>query len=227
MTLDYQRHFYKGNKKINDDNNNNNTGKKCGCWCLLACLFIYSSLYLLFGSGSINYYCFSRSKQIPLEADISQFFCFFCSGFFFLFEETPYKKKLTKYSKSFVTAATLFKRNSWINEALSVMWLKMSNIWELSFFVVAKDVKLLVAPGLIEIAALWTLLLFTAPFCRTSRGFSLLIASLSNLLLINSHLGFLFFSFFQTFLFRLAIETVDIAESILTFNLPSRGTPRS
>lgn len=198
---------------------------------MLACLFIYSSLYLLFGSGSINYYCFSRSKQIPLEADISQFFCFFCSGFFFLFEETPYKKKLTKYSKSFVTAATLFKRNSW-----SVMWLKMSrlsNIWELSFFVVAKDVKLLVAPGLIEIAALWTLLLFTAPFCRTSalrqrsRGFSLLIASLSNLLLINSHLGFLFFLFFQTFLFRLAIETVDIAESILTFNLPSRGTPRS
>lgn len=190
---------------------------------MLACLFIYSSLYLLFGSGSINYYCFSRSKQIPLEADISQFF--------FLFEETPYKKKLTKYSKSFVTAATLFKRNSW-----SVMWLKMSrlsNIWELSFFVVAKDVKLLVAPGLIEIAALWTLLLFTAPFCRTSalrqrsRGFSLLIASLSNLLLINSHLGFLFFFFSQTFLFRLAIETVDIAESILTFNLPSRGTPRS
>lgn len=30
----------------------------------------------------------------------------------------------------------------------------LSNIWELSFFVVAKDVKLLVAPGLIEIAAL-------------------------------------------------------------------------
>lgn len=165
-------------------------------------------------------------KQIFLS-----FFVFFLFRFFFLFEETPYKKKLTKYSKSFVTAATLFKRNSWINEALSVMWLKMSrlsNIWELSFFVVAKDVKLLVAPGLIEIAALWTLLLFTAPFCRTSalrqrsRGFSLLIASLSNLLLINSHLGFP-----QTFLFRLAIETVDIAESILTFNLPSWGTPRS
>lgn len=39
-------------------------------------------------------------------------------SFFVFFEETPYKKKLTKYSKSFVTAATLFKRNSWINEAL-------------------------------------------------------------------------------------------------------------
>lgn len=28
---------------------------KCVCWCLLACLFIYSFVYLLFGSGSINY----------------------------------------------------------------------------------------------------------------------------------------------------------------------------
>lgn len=177
-------------------------GKKCGCWCLLACLFIYSSLYLLFESGSINYYCFSRSKQIPLEADISQF-CF-CSVFYFLFEETPYKRKLTKYSKRLVTAATLFKRNSWINEALSVMWLKtsrLSNIWELSFLLLLKMWNYSLPPGLIEIAALWTLLLFTAPFCRTSalrqrsRGFSLLIASLSNLLLINSHLGFLFFLF--------------------------------
>lgn len=31
------------------------TGEKCVCWCLLACLFIYSFVYLLFGSGSINY----------------------------------------------------------------------------------------------------------------------------------------------------------------------------
>lgn len=192
--------------------------------CLLVYLFI--SLFIIWKW----LYKLLLLLQIQTNSFGSRYFSvflFFLFRFFFLFEETPYKKKLTKYSKSFVTAETLFKRNSWINEALSVMWLKMSNIWELSFFVVAKDVKLLVAPGLIEIAALWTLLLFTAPFCRTSRGFSLLIASLSNLLLINSHLGFLFFSFFQTFLFRLAIETVDIAESILTFNLPSRGTPRS
>lgn len=164
------------------------------------------------------------------------FFFFFCSVFYFLFEETPYKKKLTKYSKRFVTAATLFKQNSWINEALSVMWLKtsrLSNIWELSFLLLLKMWNYSLPPGLIEIAALWTLLLFTAPFCRTSalrqrsRGFSLLIASLSNLLLINSHLCFLFLFSFPLFLFRLAIETVDIAESILTFNLPSRGTPRS
>lgn len=199
--------------------------------CLLVYLFI--SLFIIWKW----LYKLLLLLQIQTNSFGSRYFSvlFFLFRFFFLFEETPYKKKLTKYSKSFVTAATLFKRNSWINEALSVMWLKMSrlsNIWELSFFVVAKDVKLLVAPGLIEIAALWTLLLFTAPFCRTSalrqrsRGFSLLIASLSNLLLINSHLGFLFF-FSQTFLFRLAIETVDIAESILTFNLPSRGTPRS
>lgn len=193
--------------------------------CLLVYLFI--SLFIIWKW----LYKWLLLLQIQTNSFGSRYFSVFLFRFFFLFEETPYKKKLTKYSKSFVTAATLFKRNSW-----SVMWLKMSrlsNIWELSFFVVAKDVKLLVAPGLIEIAALWTLLLFTAPFCRTSalrqrsRGFSLLIASLSNLLLINSHLGFLFFFFSQTFLFRLAIETVDIAESILTFNLPSRGTPRS
>lgn len=180
--------------------------------CLLVYLFI--SLFIIWKW----LYKLLLLLQIQTNSFGSRYFSvflFFLFRFFFLFEETPYKKKLTKYSKSFVTAATLFKRNSW-----SVMWR------ELSFFVVAKDVKLLVAPGLIEIAALWTLLLFTAPFCRTSalrqrsRGFSLLIASLSNLLLINSHLGFLF-------LFRLAIETVDIAESILTFNLPSRGTPRS
>lgn len=30
--------------------------EKCVCWCLLACLFIYSFVYLLFGSGSINYW---------------------------------------------------------------------------------------------------------------------------------------------------------------------------
>lgn len=42
-----------------------------------------------------------------------QIFLSFFVQVFFLFEETPYKKKLTKYSKSFVTAATLFKRNSW------------------------------------------------------------------------------------------------------------------
>lgn len=191
--------------------------------CLLVYLFI--SLFIIW-KWLYKLLLLLQIQTNPFGSRYFSVFLFFLFRFFFLFEETPYKKKLTKYSKSFVTAATLFKRNSWINEALSVMWLKMSNIWELSFFVVAKDVKLLVAPGLIEIAALWTLLLFTAPFCRTSRGFSLLIASLSNLLLINSHLGFLFF-FFQTFLFRLAIETVDIAESILTFNLPSQGTPRS
>lgn len=40
--------------------------EKCVCWCLLACLFIYSFVYLLFGSGSINYSwtCFFKSKQI-------------------------------------------------------------------------------------------------------------------------------------------------------------------
>lgn len=163
--------------------------------CLLVYLFI--SLFIIWK--------WLYKLLLLLQIQTNSFGSRYFSVFFFLFEETPYKKKLTKYSKSFVTAATLFKRNSW-----SVMWLKMSrlsNIWELSFFVVAKDVKLLVAPGLIEIAALWTLLLFTAPFCRTSalrqrsRGFSLLIASLSNLLLINSHLGFRFFLFSKLFCF--------------------------
>lgn len=52
-TLDYQRRLY---KKILG---------KCVCWCLLACLFIYSFVYLLFGSGSINYsWSRFKSKQI-------------------------------------------------------------------------------------------------------------------------------------------------------------------
>lgn len=203
--------------------------------CLLVYLFI--SLFIIWKW----LYKLLLLLQIQTNSFGSRYFSvlgffFFCSVFYFLFEETPYKKKLTKYSKRFVTAATLFKQNSWINEALSVMWLKtsrLSNIWELSFLLLLKMWNYSLPPGLIEIAALWTLLLFTAPFCRTSalrqrsRGFSLLIASLSNLLLINSHLCFLFLFSFPLFLFRLAIETVDIAESILTFNLPSRGTPRS
>ncbi len=51
-----------------------NTGKKCVCWCLLACLFIYSFVYLLFGSGSINYSftCFFKSKPIHFTSAGSQ-----------------------------------------------------------------------------------------------------------------------------------------------------------
>lgn len=81
--------------------------------CLLVYLFI--SLFIIWKW----LYKLLLLLQIQTNSFGSSFFFFV--QFFFLFEETPYKKKLTKYSKRFVTAATLFKRNSWINEALSVM----------------------------------------------------------------------------------------------------------
>lgn len=86
--------------------------------CLLVYLFI--SLFIIWKW----LYKLLLLLQIQTNSFGSRYFSvlgFFCSVFYFLFEETPYKKKLTKYSKRFVTAATLFKRNSWINEALSVM----------------------------------------------------------------------------------------------------------
>lgn len=86
--------------------------------CLLVYLFI--SLFIIWKW----LYKLLLLLQIQTNSFGSRYFSvfwFFLFRFFFLFEETPYKKKLTKYSKSFVTAATLFKRNSWINEALSVM----------------------------------------------------------------------------------------------------------
>lgn len=91
--------------------------------CLLVYLFI--SLFIIWKW----LYKLLLLLQIQTNSFGSRYFSvlFFLGGFlvfcsiFFLFEETPYKKKLTKYSKSFGTAATLFKRNSWINEALSVM----------------------------------------------------------------------------------------------------------
>lgn len=87
--------------------------------CLLVYLFI--SLFIIWKW----LYKLLLLLQIQTNSFGSRYFSvflfFFVQVFFFLFEETPYKKKLTKYSKSFVTAATLFKRNSWINEALSVM----------------------------------------------------------------------------------------------------------
>lgn len=86
--------------------------------CLLVYLFI--SLFIIW-KWLYKLLLLLQIQTFRFDADISQFLFFFFKHCKILFEETPYKKKLTKYSKRFVTAATLSKWNSWINEALSII----------------------------------------------------------------------------------------------------------